>query len=83
MGVKKLFTGRGKTRPIPRIVDESDRREIARMAATTVPTNKATSKSFGPRVSAPVVFGRRVGGSKTPAGGTFNPTDLDSTLGAP
>jgi hypothetical protein len=81
--VKKLYTGRGKTRPIPRIVDESDRREIARMAATTVPTTKATQKAFGPRVSAPAVFGKPASGSKTPRGGTYNPTDLDSTLGAP
>jgi hypothetical protein len=81
--VKKLFTGRGKTRPIPRVIDESDRREIARMAATTVPTTKATQKSFGPRVSAPTVFGKKASGAKTPAGGTYNPTDLDSTLGAP
>ena len=80
MGVKKLFTGKGKTRPIPRVVDESDRREIARMAATTVPSTKATQAAFGPRVKAPAVFGKAAGGAKTPAGGTFNPTDAGSLL---
>ena len=79
--VKKLFTGRGKTRPIPRVVDESDRRAIAAMASQQ-PTTKATSKAFGPRVKAPTVFGKKTGAS-TPAGGKFNPTDLDSTMGAP
>jgi hypothetical protein len=46
------------------------------------PTTKATKKAFGPNVSAPAVFGKKTG-AKTPASGTFNPTDLDSTLGAP
>lgn len=78
MGVKKLFTGRGKTRPIPIIVDESDKREIRRMAVTTVPSTKATQAAFGPRPQAPAVFGTKAAGSKTPAGGVFNPQDAGS-----
>ena len=79
--VKKLFTGRGKTRPIPRVVDESDRRAAAELALKQ-PTTKATKNAFGPKVKAPVVFGKRVGGSSTPAAGTFNPTDTGSLMGS-
>ena len=78
--VKKLYTGRGKTRPIPQVVDESDRREVRRMAATTVPSTKATQNAFGPRVSAPTVFGKKV--ASNPKGGTFNPTDTGSLMGS-
>lgn len=77
----KLYDGKGATRPIPRVVDESDRREMAKLAGQQ-PTTKATKESFGPKVKAPVVFGKRVGGSKTPAGGTFNPTDTGSLQGS-
>ena len=78
----KLYDGKGATREIPRVVDESDRRAMAQLASQQ-PTTKATSKAFGPRVSAPAVFGKKASGAKTPAAGTFNPTDLDSTMGAP
>ena len=77
----KLYDGKGATRPIPRVVDESDRRAMAQLAGQQ-PTTKATKKAFGPNVSAPAVFGKKTG-AKTPKSGTFNPTDLDSTLGAP
>ena len=77
----KMYDGKGATRDIPRVVDESDRRAFAQLASQQ-PTTKATKKAFGPNVKAPTVFGKKTG-AKTPAAGTFNPTDLDSTLGAP
>lgn len=80
-GKKFPYNGREATRPIPVVVDESDWREIARMALTTRPSKKATQEAFGPKVKAPVVFGKQVKGAKTPAGGTFNPTDANSLLG--
>jgi hypothetical protein len=81
-GKKFPYTGKGKTRPIPQVIDESDRRAVRKMAATTVPKTKATQNAFGPRPSAPAVFGKPAGGAKTPAGGTFNPTDTGSLMGS-
>lgn len=81
-GKKFPYTGREATRPIPIVVDESDRREIARMALTTRPSKRATSEAFGPKVKAPTVFGKKVAGAKTPTGGTFNPSDAGSLLGS-
>jgi hypothetical protein len=78
----KLYDGKGKTREIPRVVDESDRRAFAQLASQQ-PTTKATKKAFGPNVKAPTVFGKKASGSTNVPAGTFNPVDLDSTLGAP
>jgi hypothetical protein len=39
----KMYDGKGATRPIPRVVDESDRRAFAQLAANQ-PTTKATKR---------------------------------------
>lgn len=76
----KLFTGRGKTRSIPLIVDSSEKRAIAAAAADQRPKGKAVNFPQGPRVGGVNdVFGTKVGtgGFK---GGVTNPSGLNETI---
>lgn len=78
--MKKLFTGRGKTRPIPRVVDSSDRREIKRVSIAQTPRTSAVRGYDGPRASAPAVFGRKAGGSARTSAGTYNPPSVNDNI---
>lgn len=72
--MRKLFTGRGKTRPIPRILDASDRLAARIVGATQQPRTSATKAAFGPRVSGTSgVLGTKVGNNGAPAAGIYSP----------
>ena len=80
--MSKMFDGRNMaTRPIPLIVDSSERRAIAVAAADQKPKGKATKMPQGPRVGGvEEVFGTKVGSGGF-TGGVFNPgTGLSETI---
>lgn len=59
--VSKLFTGRGKTRPIPVIFDESENRAGKAAAADQKPLGEYVNMPSGPRAKSGI-FGRKIGG---------------------
>lgn len=68
----KLFTGRGKTRPIPLPEYESDRRASLAAANDQRPKGKATRMPSGPRVGGTdAVFGTKI--ASTPRAGVYDP----------
>lgn len=69
----KLFTGRGKTRPIPRIVDSSDRLAARVVAVQQLPRTGPAEKAFGKHVNAAGVLGTRVSGGGKANAGVYNP----------
>jgi hypothetical protein len=81
----KLFDGRNMaTRPIPLIVDSSERKAIAIAASEQKPKGKAVNMPSGPRVGGvSEVFGTKISGgsSASSKGGVFNPgTGLGETI---
>jgi len=83
--MKQMYTGRNvATRPIPVIVDESDRRAIAAAAADQRPKTSAVQMPSLPRPSgADTVFGTKIAGAPgnaiTDRAAVFNPlTGLDN-----
>ena len=79
--MRKLFTGRGKTRPIPRVVDTSDREAARIVGATQTPRTSATKAAFGPRVGGVSgVLGTRVGNNGAPSAGTYNPSGTHGNI---
>lgn len=81
--MKKLYDGRNvATRPIPLIVDSSEKKAIRIAASEQRPKTKAVNMPSGPRVGGVnEVFGTKVGGGKGSSGGTFNPgTGLGETI---
>ena len=77
--MKKLFTGRGKTRPIPRVVDASDIRAAKVVNAQQTPRTSATRDVFGPRPSMGAVAGTKVAGSRAKAG-TYQPPSVNDNI---
>lgn len=77
--MSKLFTGRGKTRPIPRVVDSSDIAAAKVVAVQQTPRTSATQAALGPRASNPAVQGKRVSSSGVRAG-TYNPPGVDGNI---
>ena len=76
----KLYDGRNvATRPIPLIVDSSERKAIAVASSEQRPKGKATNMPSGPRVGGVKdVFGTQITGR---TGGVFNPaTGLGETI---
>lgn len=76
--VKKMYDGRNvATRPIPLIVDTSEKRAIAAAAADSAPKTSAVNfPTTGPRPGgADAIFGTKVTGAPGNAGkkGVFNP----------
>ena len=71
--MRKMFDGKGKTRPIPVIVDTSELRAIAAAAADSTPKLAAVNWPTTPRVGPSVVFGTKVTGATRVAGGIYNP----------
>lgn len=68
--IRALFTGRGKTRPIPREVYSEDIREDFRNVTQTE-TREGAQVVTGGRVSYPAVSGRKLRDGK---GRSFTPT---------
>lgn len=77
--ITKLFTGRGKTRPIPRIVDSSDKIAARVVNAQQTPRTSATRDVFGPRPSMGAVAGSKVAGDRTKAG-TYQPPSVNDNI---
>lgn len=77
--VKKMYDGRGtKTRPIPIVVDTSEKRAIAAAAADSKPKTSAVKMPMNPGIkSAAPVFGDKVssapGNVINKRSGTFDP----------
>lgn len=67
----KMFTGRGKTRPIPRIVDASQADEAKVVSAQQTPRSGPADKAFGPRPNMGPVAGSRAGSTGGRAGGYY------------
>lgn len=83
--MSKMFDGKNvATRPIPIIVDSSERRAIAAAAADSKPLLEVVNMPSAPRVSgASVLFGTQVAGSTRIGGGIYSPAVGGSlTLGA-
>lgn len=76
--VKKLYTGRGATRPIPVSEYPSERTKSRAAAADQRPKGKATRMPQGPRVGgATEVFGTKIRGT---GGGVYNPTGMGQNI---
>lgn len=76
--VKKLYTGRGSTRPIPVSEYPSDKVVSRAAAADQRPKGKATKMPQGPRVGGvSEVFGTKIRGT---GGGTYNPNGLSNQV---
>jgi hypothetical protein len=75
--MSKMYDGKNTaTRPIPIIVDESERRAIAAAAADSKPKTSAVNMPHGPRPGGgTAVFGEKVTGApgNVAKGATFNP----------
>jgi hypothetical protein len=71
----KMYDGLNvATRPIPVIIDESDRRAILAAAADQRPKQDVVNMPSGPRPSGTdAVFGTAVGGAAKVRGGVYNP----------
>ena len=71
--MKEMYRGRGKTRPIPIIVDSAERRAIAASAADQKPKVGVVNMPMNRRVTGvSVIFGSVVGGAKV-NGGNYKP----------
>lgn len=78
--MKKMFDGRNMaTRPIPVIVDESERRAIAAAASDSKPLGDVVQMPSGPRAKAggTGVLGKPVRGGAKVNGGVYNPIGVD------
>jgi hypothetical protein len=69
--VKKMFTGRGKTRDIPVITDTSDLRAIKAAAADQKPKGQYVNMPSGPRPKGQGALGKKIGATKV-RGGVYN-----------
>lgn len=79
--VKKLYDGKGATRPIPVSEYPSERVAARAAAADQRPKGKATKMPQGPRVGGvSEVFGTKIASQKGAGGGTFNPSGLGDTV---
>lgn len=79
--VKKLYTGRGATRPIPVVEYPSERLTNRAAAADQRPKGKAKKMPQGPRVGGvQEVFGTKIAGPKGSGGSSFNPNGLGDTI---
>ena len=78
--ITKLFTGRGKTRPIPRVVDASDRLAARVTAAQQTPRSSPVQAALGPRVDAGPVLGTRVSNGKGANAGVYNPGSVNGNV---
>lgn len=76
--VTKLFTGRGKTRPIPRVVDSSDITAAKVVAIQQTPRTSPTKAALGPRPSTGGIFGSKANSS--PKAGTYNPPSVNENI---
>lgn len=77
--ITKLFTGRGKTRPIPRVVDSSDKIAARVVNVQQTPRTSATRDVFGPRPSMGAVAGSKAAGNRTKAG-TYQPPSVNDNI---
>lgn len=82
--MQKMFDGKNiATRPIPIIVDSSERRAIMAASADSRPLAEVVNMPSAPRaVTSSVLFGTVVPGSTLVRGGIYNPAvGGESTLG--
>jgi len=78
--MKKMYDGRNvATRPIPVIVDESERRAIAAAASDSKPLGDVVQMPSGPRAKAAGsgVLGKPVRGGARIKAGNYNPIGVD------
>lgn len=77
-----MYQGKGKTRPIPIIVDSSDARAIGAAAADSRPLSGVVNMPSGPLATKSVeLFGAVVPGSTRVNGAVYNPAvGNDSTI---
>lgn len=80
--VTKMYTGRGKTRPIPVTTTVDEERNIASASAELRPKHGVVNMPSGPRVTGTEpVFGSKVKGAANLKGGVYNPNaGRDSTI---
>lgn len=72
--MRKMYDGKGATRPIPVIVDTSDLRAIAAAAADQRPKVGVVNMPMGQKnIGSPAIFGTKVNGSTRVSGGVYNP----------
>lgn len=78
--ITKMFTGKGKTRPIPRIVDSSDRLAARVVAAQQTPRTGPAEAAFGRHVPAAGVLGTKVSGGGRANAGVYNPIGTSDNI---
>lgn len=80
--MKRMYDGKGATRPIPLIVDSSEARAIAAAAADQRPKSEVVNFPSAPLATQDVaVFGTVVPGSTVVQGAVYNPAvGADNTL---